>query len=58
MFVNLETMSVEFKVIVPKNSYFGIGFGTSMTYTDMIAFKAYNDHGVADDLWSTGHTKP
>ncbi len=53
-----EGETINFIVNVPHNSYFAIGFGTSMTDTDMLAFRSSKDKSKVEDLWSTGHTKP
>ena len=46
-------------VIAPCNRWTAIGFGSSMTNTDMVVV-GNNEDGVAyvQDLWSTGHSKP
>lgn len=50
---------IQFKVTMKDNTgWVGLGFGSTMTKTDMIRF--YMDNGVpqCDDLWSTGQTIP
>ena len=42
-----------FKVEIPNNSYLGIGFGPTMTDTDMIVWEVYNGIGSVRDLYST-----
>lgn len=43
-----------FKVQVRANTWFGIGFGTTMTNTDMITFSARGDNGEVIDQYSRG----
>lgn len=47
-----------FKVKIPNNSWFSIGFGASMTNTDMIAWFANDKVGLTKDYWSTSHDDP
>ena len=43
---------------MPDNMWFGIGFGPSMTETDMIAWRANGDESVVEDFWSTTRDEP
>ena len=43
---------------IPNNSWLSIGFGTSMSNTDMIAWFAKDGRGAIRDLWSTGYGQP
>jgi hypothetical protein len=47
-----------FKAVIPNNSWFAIGFGPTMTNTDMIAWFADDKIGETRDLWSTSHAAP
>jgi len=47
-----------FKVVMPNNSWFSIGFGATMKNTDMIAWFADNKVGLTKDYWSTSHKDP
>ena len=40
------------------NSWLGIGFGTTMTNTDMIAWFVTDGVGEVKDLYSTGYSSP
>lgn len=40
---------------IPNDSWFAIGFGTSMTNTDMIVWFAKQGQGAIRDLWSSGY---
>lgn len=42
-----------FKVVIPDNSWFGIGFGDSMSDTDMIAWFVKDGVGRVEDQYST-----
>ncbi len=43
---------------IPDNMYYAIGFGNSMTDTDMIAWHAKAEESYVEDYWSTGRSKP
>lgn len=47
-----------FKAIVPNNSWLSIGFGTTMTDTDMIAWFVDEGQGTVQDLFSTKYAAP
>ena len=47
-----------FRVVVPDNSWFSIGFGNTMTNTDMITWSVENETGRTVDYWSTDREKP
>ena len=49
---------IVFKAVVPDNSWFSIGFGTTMSDTDMIAWFVTNGVGSARDYWSTFYSAP
>ena len=42
---------------VPDENWFGICFGDTMDYSDMVIMRA-KGNGVLSDLWSTGHWTP
>jgi len=50
--------TVSFRTVMPDNDYFAIGFGSSMTNTDMILWQSNGANSKATDLWSTGHSTP
>lgn len=52
------TNELVFKAEVPDNSWLGIGFGTTMTNTDMIAWFVTDGVGEVKDLYSTGYSSP
>jgi len=52
------TQELVLKVQMPEDSYFAIGFGASMTNTDMIAWFHQKGRGFATDLWSTQWGRP
>ena len=43
---------------VPDNAWLSIGFGRSMTNTDMIAWRVVEGQGFTEDYWSTSHATP
>jgi len=47
-----------FKAVIPNNSWFSIGFGPTMTDTDMIAWFAEKGVGSVKDYWSGSHSAP
>ena len=50
---------IQFKMIMKNNAgWVGLGFGSTMTNTDMIRFYMNNQTPQCDDLWSTGQTTP
>ena len=50
---------IQFKVTMKENTgWVGLGFGSTMTNTDMIIFYMKNGFPQCDDLWSTGETTP
>ena len=52
------TQEIVFKAVLPDNSWLGIGFGTTMDNTDMIAWTVNNKQGSVKDLYSTGEWEP
>ena len=52
------TSVVTFEVTVPTNTYFGLGFGPTMTNTDMILWQNYGDASLVTDLWSNTNVTP
>ena len=44
--------------LVPRNTYFAVGFGRTMTDTDMIIWQNYGIDSPTTDLWSTGYSRP
>ena len=49
---------IVFKAVVPDNSWFSIGFGNSMSNTDMIAWHVSDGVGESLDYYSTSHSAP
>jgi hypothetical protein len=49
---------VIYNVVVMPGTYLAIGYGTSMTNTDMAFWGANGASSVMYDMYSTGHTKP
>jgi DOMON domain len=47
-----------YDVMVMQNTYLAIGYGTSMTNTDMAFWGANGAQSVMNELYGTGHTKP
>jgi len=52
------TNSVVYDVCVNANTYLSIGYGSSMTNTDMVYWGANGASSQVLDLWSTGHSTP
>ena len=50
-----EQQEVVFRTEIPDNSWFAIGFGSTMEDTDMIAWFADNGTGRTVDYWSTSY---
>ena len=53
-----STKLVNYQVVVPDNSYLGLGYGTSMTDTDMVIFQANGESSMVEWAYSTGHSTP
>jgi len=53
-----NTQTLYFEAKVPNNSWFSIGFGQTMSNTDMIAWRAASDQSDSLDLYSTGYGLP
>ena len=53
-----DTQELVFKAVVPNNAWFSIGFGESMTNTDMIGWFVKDKAGSTVDYWSTSHAAP
>jgi hypothetical protein len=49
---------IVFKVMVKPGAWFGIGFGESMTNTDIISFYGQGDNGNVVDQYSFGQSQP
>ena len=47
-----------FRATVPDNSWLAIGFGNTMTNTDMISWQVTNGVGKTRDYWSNSHSTP
>lgn len=45
-------------VILPHNSYLGLGFGNSMFDSDMVIFQARLKDVAVTDTWSSGYEVP
>lgn len=56
--LDADTKELVFRVDMPNNSWFAIGFGKNMSNTDMIAWFADNGRGQARDYYSTSHSTP
>lgn len=52
------TQEMVFQTTMPDNSWFSIGFGNSMTNTDMITWFASDGSGSALDYFSESHSAP
>lgn len=54
MYVSLDAPSqiLKFTVNVPQNNYFSIGFGATMTNTDMITWTAKQASSTTVNMWS------
>jgi hypothetical protein len=50
--------SIKISMICKCQGYVAIGFGSSMTNTDMVLGQMISGAAKLTDLWSTGHTKP
>lgn len=57
-FYDTTNLVVQYDVIVMNNTYLAIGYGTSMTDTDMIYWGANGASSVQQNLWATGHSTP
>ena len=53
-----DTQDLVFYATVPNNSWLGIGFGQSMSNTDMIGWLVEDGVGEARDMYSRGYQKP
>ena len=53
-----DTQELVFKAVVPNNTWFSIGFGESMTNTDMIGWFVKDKAGSNVDYWSTSQAAP
>ena len=53
-----STQELVFTSHVPDNSWLSIGFGSSMSSTDMITWFVTDKVGETKDYWSTGHSRP
>ena len=49
---------VQFWATVTENSFLGLGFGTSMTDTEMIVWSANNSLSYVNTYYSTGNVQP
>jgi len=49
---------IVFKAVVPDQSWFSIGFGSSMTDCDMIAWRVTRGKGKVEDYWCSGSHHP
>ena len=52
------TEDLVFRVVMPQTSWFGIGFGPSMTNTDMITWTTKDGIASVEDQYSYGHSPP
>ena len=53
-----EAGELVLKAELPDNSWFGIGFGATMTNTDMITWSVKNGQGEVFDAYSFSHGMP
>lgn len=49
---------VQFDVTIKANTYFAVGFGTSMVDCDMVLFQGQGAKGLVTDRWSVGYEAP
>lgn len=54
----LNMTAARFEATVPNNQYFGIGYGKTMTSTDMVAWQADKDLSKQLDMYSYGRYTP
>lgn len=55
---DVTSQELVFEVDQPDDSWFSIGFGNTMSNTDMISWSVNNGKGKARDLWSTNYSAP
>ena len=55
-FIDDETLNIT--ISAKTIGYLAIGFGSSMTNTDMIIGRMVADQPIILDMWSTGHVTP
>jgi len=53
-----QSQELVFRADLPNNSWLSIGFGSSMTNTDMIGWFASSKRGSVKDFWSTENSTP
>lgn len=53
-----SAQEIVFKAVVPDNSWLSIGFGPTMTNTDMISWTVFNGSGITKDLYSASYGTP
>ena len=53
-----DPMTIRYKVVVPNNQFLAIGYGPSMTGTDMVIWEANGLQSINLDLYSVTHGKP
>ena len=58
--MSLDTMNLQFvfESVVKDGAYLAIGFGSSMTDTEMLQWSANGANSFFEPLYSTGHRKP
>lgn len=55
---NTTMNAIQYVTTVPKGSYFSVGYGNSMTRTDMVVWEANGASSVQIDVYSTNHNTP
>lgn len=55
---NTTMNSIQYVTYVPKGSYFSVGYGNSMSRTDMVVWEANGASSVQIDVYSTNHNTP
>lgn len=50
--------TVRFRVVVPVNNWFAVGFGKTMSSCDMVIWESNGKNSACYDLWSYGETTP
>ena len=50
--------AIAYQATVMQSTYVSVGYGTTMTDINMVAWVADSGNSYQNDLWSTGHTDP
>ena len=54
----LNKTQIQYTVQIPKGSYFAVGYGTSMSAMDVVAFRADSTTPGVDDMFATDRSLP